>query len=144
MFFHWFSSVFSYGFGCLLGSDCSLWQGAGGTEFARFGSRTCFLRWFYRRSQAYFGQNSEEHVKTIKNAIWRSKTMIFDKKHAFSLSDTFFAKIVVFDLQTTFFHCFTVFFRCLAEIHLRTPIKSPQKASSRTQSLNFHPTCTLP
>ena len=24
--------------------DCSLRQGAGGTEFARFGSRTCFLR----------------------------------------------------------------------------------------------------
>ena len=25
-------------------ADCSLRQGAGGTEFARFGSRTCFLR----------------------------------------------------------------------------------------------------
>ena len=26
------------------GSDCSLRQGAGGTEFKRFRSRTCFLR----------------------------------------------------------------------------------------------------
>ena len=25
-------------------TDCSVKQGAGGTEFARFGSRTCFLR----------------------------------------------------------------------------------------------------
>ena len=30
--------------------DCSLRQGAGGTEFICFGSRTCFLRWFYKRS----------------------------------------------------------------------------------------------
>ena len=45
----------------LQSTDCSLRQGAGGTEFARFGSRTCFLRWFYKRSQAYFGQKPEEY-----------------------------------------------------------------------------------
>mgnify|MGYP005706074945 CR=1 FL=1 len=47
-------------------SDCSLRQGAGGTEFAHLGSRTCFLRWFYKRYQTYFGQKSEDHIKTIK------------------------------------------------------------------------------
>ena len=60
-------------------SDCSLRQGAGGTEFAHFGSRTCFLRWFYRRSQAYFGQKPEEHGFSIKNVVWRSKTTMFDE-----------------------------------------------------------------
>ena len=42
-------------------ADCNLRQGAGGTEFARKGSRTCFLKWFYKCSQAYFGQKPEEH-----------------------------------------------------------------------------------
>ena len=59
--------------------DCSLRQGAGGTEFARFASRTCFLRWFYRRYQAYFGQNFEEHCSSIKSIVLRSKTTIFEK-----------------------------------------------------------------
>ena len=27
----------------------------------------------------YFGQKSEEHIKTITNIIWSSKTTIFDK-----------------------------------------------------------------
>ena len=35
-------------------------------KIARFGSRTSFLRSFHNRSEAYFGQKSEEHVKTIK------------------------------------------------------------------------------
>ena len=60
------------------------------------------------------------------------------------LHNTFFSKIVVFGLQTTFFDGKTVFFRFLAEIRLRRPIKSHQKTSSRSQSCNFHPTCTLP
>ena len=47
--------------------DCSLRQGADGTEFARFGSRTSFLRWFYMCSQTYLGQKSEEHCFSIKN-----------------------------------------------------------------------------
>ena len=59
--------------------DCSLRQGAGGTEFARFGSRTCFLRCFYRRSQAYIGQKSEEHVKTIKKRSMDVKNNDFEK-----------------------------------------------------------------
>ena len=58
-------------------SDCSLRQGASGTEFARFGSRTCFLRWFYNRSQVYFGQKSEEHIKTIKKRCLEIKKQRF-------------------------------------------------------------------
>ena len=41
--------------------------------------------------------------------------------------NAFFLEIVVFDLQTAFFHGKTVFFRFLAEIRLGTPIYSPQK-----------------
>ena len=48
------------------GSDCYLRQGDGGTKIARLGSRTCFLREFHNRSEAYFGQKSEEHVETFK------------------------------------------------------------------------------
>ena len=75
--------------------------------------------------------------------------MIFEKngnvkKTYFFSSNTFFSKIVVFDLQTTFFDGKTVFFRFLAEIRLRTLIKSPQKASSRPISCKFRTTCTLP
>ena len=47
-------------------SDCYLRQGDGGTEAASFGSKTCFLRWFYKCSQAYFGQKPEEHGFSIK------------------------------------------------------------------------------
>ena len=46
--------------------DCSLRQGAGGKEFARFGPITCFLRWLYKRSQPYFDQKPEEHCFSIK------------------------------------------------------------------------------
>ena len=59
--------------------DCSLRQGAGGTEFARFGSRTCFLRCFYKHSQTYFGQKSEEHVKTIKTLSGSQKRRFLGK-----------------------------------------------------------------
>ena len=63
-------------------SECSLRQGAGGAEFARFGSRTCFLMWFYKRSQTYFGQKSEEHVKTIKKHFLDVKNNCFcEKQH---------------------------------------------------------------
>ena len=47
-------------------ADCSLRQGAGGAESARLGSRTCFLRCFYKRSQTYFDQKPEEHCFSIK------------------------------------------------------------------------------
>ena len=61
-------------------SDCSLRQGAGGTEFARFGSRTCFLRRFDDRSQSYFGQKSEEHIKTMKKDCLEVKNNDFSEK----------------------------------------------------------------
>ena len=51
--------------------------------------------------------------------------------HLFFFSNTCFLKIIVFDLQTAFFVGKTVFFRFLAEIRLRTPLKSPQKQNSR-------------
>ena len=60
-----------------ISTDCYLRQGASGTEFAHFGSRTCFLMWFYKRSQTYFGQKSEEHVKTIKKRRMDSKNNDF-------------------------------------------------------------------
>ena len=63
------------------GADCSLRQGAGGTEFACFGSRTCFLMWLYKRSQTYFGQKSEEHIKTIKKRCLEVKNNDFLEKH---------------------------------------------------------------
>ena len=47
------------------------------------------------------------------------------------------AENAVFDLQTTFFDGFSVFFRFLVEICLRTPIKPPQKASSRPKTYKF-------
>ena len=55
--------IYMKGLGC---TDCSLRQGAGGTKTARFGFRPCFLRYFYNRSEVYFGQKSKEHVKNIK------------------------------------------------------------------------------
>ena len=62
-------------------SDCYLRQGVGGTEFANFvRSRTCFLRWFYKRSQTYFGQKSEEHNFSIKNTLSGGK--YFFEKYA--------------------------------------------------------------
>ena len=49
------------------------------------------------------------------------------KKNTFSLSSIFSQKTVVFNFLTTFFNGKTVFFRFLAEIRLRTLIKSSQK-----------------
>ena len=49
-----------------------------------------------------------------------------------------------FYIHTAFFDCFNVFFRFLAEIHLRTPLKSLRKASSRPKTCKFRTTCTLP
>ena len=50
------------------------------------------------------------------------------------LSNPFFSQTFFFNLQTTFFHKKTLFFRFLAQIRFRTPLKSPQKPSSRPQS----------
>ena len=68
----------------------------------------------------------------------------FTKRVHFLKSNIFFLKIVVFNLQTMFFDEQAVFFKFLAEIYLRTPIKSPQKASSRPKTCKFRTTCTLP
>ena len=50
-------------------ADCYLrqeahpaWQGAGGTEFARIVSRTLFLRWFYKHSEAYLDLKPEKET----------------------------------------------------------------------------------
>ena len=51
------------------------------SNVACFGSKTCFLRWFHIRSVSFFGQETQEHVETIKNAVWGSKTIFF-LKHA--------------------------------------------------------------
>ena len=68
------------------------------------------------------------------------------KKTPLILSNTFFSEIVVFDLQTRFFDGKTVFFRFLAEIRLRTLIKSPQKPSYRPKNVQIpyplHPALT--
>ena len=101
-------------FKCIINiTDCSLRQGAGGTENTRNWSRTCFLRWFYNRSQAYFGEKSEEHIKT-------------SKKRCMDVKNDDLRKTCV-----TFVDGKTVFFRFLAEIRLRMLIKSPQKTSSQ-------------
>ena len=61
-------------------SDCHLRQVAGGTEFALFGSRPCFLRWFYNRFPMYFGHKSEEHIKKhIKTVVWKYETILLEK-----------------------------------------------------------------
>ena len=61
-------------------TDCYLrqgahpaWQGASGTDFVRNGSRTCFLRLFYKRSQAYFGQKPAEQDLSIKKCCLEVK-----------------------------------------------------------------------
>ena len=66
------------------------------------------------------------------------------KKDSLFLRNTFFSKIIVFDLQTKLFDGKTAFFRLLAEIRLRTLIKSHQKASSRPKKCKLRTTCTLP
>ena len=58
-------------------ADCSLRQGVGGTEFARFGSRTCFLRWFYKHSQTYFGQKTWRTLFFPWNMLSRSQKRRF-------------------------------------------------------------------
>ena len=58
------------------------------------------------------------------------------------LHNAFFSKIVVFDLQTQFFDEKPVFFRFLAEIRLRTLIKSPQKQVFEPKRANSVPPAT--
>ena len=80
--------------------------------------------------------------ETMQNHLeiwWKSQFGI-----TYVFRTAFFSKIVVFNLQTTIFDGKTVFFKFLAEIRLRTPIKSPQEASSRPKTCKFRTTCTLP
>ena len=58
--------------------DCYLRQVAGGTEFARFGSSTCLLRWFISVLKRISARNLKNTVCPSKNAVWRSKTTIFE------------------------------------------------------------------
>ena len=73
--------------------DCYLRQGAGGMKIARFGSRTCFLRWFHNRSETYFGQNSEEHAKTIKTRHMEVKNDDFLEKCVTLKTSAFFLNL---------------------------------------------------
>ena len=62
------------------GADCYLRQGDKGTKTARFGFKTCFLSYFHNRSEAYFGQKSEEQVKTIRKRRMEVKNDEFSEK----------------------------------------------------------------
>ena len=52
------------------------------SNFAHLGSKTCFLRWFHIRSVSFFGQETYEHVKTIKKCCLETQNDIF-RKNAF-------------------------------------------------------------
>ena len=71
-------------------------------------------------------------ARHLKNTVFPSKSVVWK------------SKMTVFNIYTTFFDGFNMFFRFLAEIRLRTIIKSPQKASSRPKMCKFRTTCTLP
>ena len=51
------------------------------TKTSHFGSNTCFWRWFHNRSVSFFGQKTQEHVKTIKKGCLEAKHDIFAKMH---------------------------------------------------------------
>ena len=64
----------------------------------------------------------------------------FRKITLLCLSNTFFSNIIVFDLLTTLFDGFNVFFRFLAEIRLRTLTKIISKSKFSTpKRANFVP-----
>jgi len=47
------------------------------TITACFGSKTCFLRWFHNRSVSFFGQETQERIKTIKKRCLEAENNIF-------------------------------------------------------------------
>ena len=52
------------------------------TTTARFYSKTCLLRWFHNRLVLLFGQETQEHVKTIKKRCLEvKKRRCFIKMH---------------------------------------------------------------
>ena len=59
-------------------------------------------------------------------------------------NDAFSLRIIVFDINTTYFDSFIVLFRYLAEIQFRTIMKLHQKASFGTQTCSFVTSITLP
>ena len=117
-------------------ADCSLRQGARPLKGTYKGKFSTYFWGFFGSMWAHKGPYGPGPDP------WRAG--IIQENQPFFLSNTFSPKIVVFDLQTTFFDGKTVFFRSLAEIRLRTLIKSPQQTSSRPISCKFRTTCTLP
>ena len=75
--------------GPIANADCYFRQSDGGTKTARVGSKTCFLRWFHNRSEAYFCNKSKEHVKTIWNDVFVAKTLI-SYRHVIHIEIIFF------------------------------------------------------
>ena len=51
------------------------------TNLARFGSKSHFLMKFLDDSASFFGQETHEHVKTIKKGCLEAKNGIFVKMH---------------------------------------------------------------
>ena len=52
-------------------------------NFACFGSKTCFLRWFHNRSVSFLHQETYEYVKTIKKRCLEAKNYILFRKNEF-------------------------------------------------------------
>ena len=72
-----------------------------------FGFKIVFLKKFLDRSASFFGQETHEHVKTIKKLGLEAKNGIFLK--------SFLGKNIIFGLQTTFFDGFNMLMSFLAE-----------------------------
>ncbi len=131
-------------------TDCSLRQGARhlkgtykGYVFFSSYFRMLFVllvNFYLFVSKLWFLSLSiQSHAESSRNFIKKS---ILD--HLFSYVTHFSQTSSFFDLQTFCFNGKTVFFKFLAEIRFRTPIKSPQEASSRPKMCKFRTTCTLP
>ena len=63
------------------GTTCRLYLKAGcrWDENCTIGVENLLLRWFYGRSQTYFGQKPEEHCFSIKNRCLEVQKTIFEK-----------------------------------------------------------------
>ena len=88
----------------------------------------------------FFELSLQSHAESSRNLIKNSMFdhLFFQVTHC-SQNSSFLTSRQRFLIKEK-----TMFFKFLAEIRLRTPLKSPQKLSSRLISCNFHPTCTLP
>ena len=119
-------------------SDCSLRQGARPLKGTYKGDLFTYFFGFFGSIWAHKGPYWQvwAHIGTARALEEWEK---FRKTHG-----SFFSKTIVFDFHTAFCNGFDVFFRFLAEIRLRAPIKSPQKPSSRPKTCKVRTTCTLP